>query len=78
MSAFRRTVTGPAEAGHYEGMQFRNPAAPPRDLSEARAATESLPRPERTGVTPLDMIRMLTLAEVAAHTGKGAKAAAGA
>jgi DNA-binding CsgD family transcriptional regulator len=37
-------------------------------LGAARAATESLPRPERTGVTPLDMIRMLTLAEVAAHT----------
>jgi DNA-binding CsgD family transcriptional regulator len=37
-------------------------------LSAARAATESLPRPERTGVTPLDMIRMLILAEVAART----------
>jgi DNA-binding CsgD family transcriptional regulator len=37
-------------------------------LSAARAATESLPRPERTGVTPLDMIRMLILTEVAART----------
>jgi DNA-binding CsgD family transcriptional regulator len=37
-------------------------------LSAARAATESLPRPERTGVTPLDMIRMLILADVAART----------
>jgi DNA-binding CsgD family transcriptional regulator len=37
-------------------------------LSAARAATESLPRPERTGVTPLDMIRMLILAEVAVRT----------
>jgi DNA-binding CsgD family transcriptional regulator len=37
-------------------------------LSAARAATESLPRPERTGVTPLDMIRMLILADVAVRT----------
>ena len=37
-------------------------------LSAARAATESLPRPERTGATPLDMIRMLILAEVAVRT----------
>ena len=37
-------------------------------LSAARAATESLPRPERTGVTPLDMIRMVILAEVAVRT----------
>jgi DNA-binding CsgD family transcriptional regulator len=37
-------------------------------LSAARAATESLPRPARTGVTELDMIRMVILGEVAAHT----------
>jgi DNA-binding CsgD family transcriptional regulator len=37
-------------------------------LSAARAATESLPGPERTGVTPLDMIRMVILAEVAMRT----------
>ena len=37
-------------------------------LSAARAATESLPPPERTGVTPLDMIRMVILAEVAVRT----------
>ena len=37
-------------------------------LSAARAATESLPRPERTGATPLDMIRMVVLAEVAVRT----------
>src|SRR4029079_10989833 len=37
-------------------------------LSVARAATESLPRPRRTGVTVPDMIRMLVLAEVAART----------
>jgi DNA-binding CsgD family transcriptional regulator len=37
-------------------------------LSAARAATESLPRPERTGVTPLDMIRIVVLAEVAVRT----------
>src|SRR6476660_6922791 len=37
-------------------------------LSAARAATESLPRPELTGVTPLDMIRIVILAEVAART----------
>jgi DNA-binding NarL/FixJ family response regulator len=37
-------------------------------LSAARAATESLPRPERTGVTELDMLRMVILAEVAART----------
>ncbi len=37
-------------------------------LSAARAATESLPPPQRTGVTELDMIRMVVLAEVAART----------
>ena len=37
-------------------------------LSAARAATESLPRPERTGVTEQDMVRMVVLAEVAART----------
>jgi DNA-binding CsgD family transcriptional regulator len=37
-------------------------------LSAARAAAESLPRPERAGVTPLDMLRMVVLAEVAART----------
>ena len=37
-------------------------------MSAARAATESLPRPELTGVTPLDMIRIVILAEVAART----------
>jgi hypothetical protein len=37
-------------------------------LSAARAATESLPPPQPTGATPLDMIRMLVLAEVAART----------
>ena len=37
-------------------------------LSAARAATESLPPPERTGVTEPDMIRMVILAEVAART----------
>ena len=37
-------------------------------LSAARAATESLPRPERTGVTEPDMIRIVILAEVAART----------
>jgi DNA-binding CsgD family transcriptional regulator len=37
-------------------------------LSAARAAIESLPRPQRTGVTELDMIRMVILAEVAART----------
>jgi DNA-binding CsgD family transcriptional regulator len=37
-------------------------------LSAARAATESLPRPERTSVTPLDMIRIVVLAEVAVRT----------
>ena len=37
-------------------------------LSAARAATESLPRPQRTGVTPLDMLRMVILAEVAVRT----------
>jgi DNA-binding CsgD family transcriptional regulator len=37
-------------------------------LSAARAATESLPPPQRTGVTELDMIRMVILAEVAART----------
>jgi DNA-binding CsgD family transcriptional regulator len=37
-------------------------------LSAARAAAESLPRPEPTAVTELDMIRMVILAEVAART----------
>jgi DNA-binding CsgD family transcriptional regulator len=37
-------------------------------LSAARAAVESLPPPQPTGATDLDMIRMVTLAEVAART----------
>jgi DNA-binding CsgD family transcriptional regulator len=37
-------------------------------LSAARAATESLPRPERTGVSEPDVIRMVILAEVAVRT----------
>jgi DNA-binding CsgD family transcriptional regulator len=37
-------------------------------LSAARAAAESLPPPERTGVTERDMIRSVILAEVAART----------
>jgi DNA-binding CsgD family transcriptional regulator len=37
-------------------------------LSAARAAVESLPRPQRTAVTELDMIRTVILAEVAART----------
>jgi DNA-binding CsgD family transcriptional regulator len=37
-------------------------------LSAARAAAESLPRPQRTAVTELDMIRTVILAEVAART----------
>jgi DNA-binding CsgD family transcriptional regulator len=37
-------------------------------LSAARAATESLPRPERTGATEPDMIRIVILAEVAVRT----------
>ena len=37
-------------------------------LSAARAATESLPPPQRTGVTEPDMARMVILAEVAART----------
>ena len=37
-------------------------------LSAARAAGESLPPPQRTGATELDMARMVTLAEVAART----------
>ena len=37
-------------------------------LSAARAATESLPPPQRTGVSEPDMMRMLILAEVAART----------
>jgi DNA-binding CsgD family transcriptional regulator len=37
-------------------------------LSAARAATESLPPRQRAGVTPLDMIRMVILGEVAART----------
>ena len=37
-------------------------------LSAARAAAESLPPPERTGATELDMVRTVILAEVAART----------
>jgi DNA-binding CsgD family transcriptional regulator len=37
-------------------------------LSAARAAIESLPPPQRTGVSEPDMIRMVILAEVAART----------
>jgi DNA-binding CsgD family transcriptional regulator len=37
-------------------------------LSAARAAVESLPPPQPTGATDLDMIRMVTLGEVAART----------
>jgi len=37
-------------------------------LSAARAATESLPPPQPTGATELDMIRMVILGEVAART----------
>ena len=37
-------------------------------LSAARAATESLQRPERTGATEPDMLRMVVLAEVAVRT----------
>ena len=37
-------------------------------LSAARAVTESLARPERTGVSEQDMVRMVVLAEVAART----------
>ena len=37
-------------------------------LSAARAAIESLPPPQPTGVTELDMIRMVILTEVAART----------
>jgi DNA-binding CsgD family transcriptional regulator len=37
-------------------------------LSAARTAAESLPPPERTGVTERDMIRVVILAEVAART----------
>jgi DNA-binding CsgD family transcriptional regulator len=37
-------------------------------LSAARAATESLPPPQPTAVTELDMIRMVILAEVAVRT----------
>ena len=37
-------------------------------LSPARAATESLPAPQRTGVTELDMVRRVILAEVAVRT----------
>jgi DNA-binding CsgD family transcriptional regulator len=37
-------------------------------LSAARAAVESLPPPQRTSVTELDMIRIVILAEVAART----------
>ena len=37
-------------------------------LSAARAATESLPSPQRTGASEPDMIRMLILAEAAART----------
>jgi DNA-binding CsgD family transcriptional regulator len=37
-------------------------------LSAARAAVESLPPPQLTAVTPLDMLRIVILAEVAART----------
>ncbi len=37
-------------------------------LSAARVAAESSPRPQRTGATDLDMVRMALLAEVAVHT----------
>ena len=37
-------------------------------LSAARAAIESLPRPQPTAVTELDMLRMVILAEVAVRT----------
>src|SRR6201982_521270 len=37
-------------------------------LSAARAATESLPPPQRTGATELDVLRMVVLAEVAVRT----------
>ncbi|OMC49593.1 LuxR family transcriptional regulator [Mycobacterium sp. IS-1264] len=37
-------------------------------LSAARAEVESVPRPQRTSATDLDMIRMAHLAEVAVHT----------
>ena len=37
-------------------------------LSAARASAESLPPPERTGATELDMVRMVILTEVAART----------
>ena len=37
-------------------------------LSAARAATESLPPPQPTGATELDMIRMVILGDVAART----------
>jgi DNA-binding CsgD family transcriptional regulator len=37
-------------------------------LSATRAATESLPPPQRTGATELDMVRTVILAEVAART----------
>jgi DNA-binding CsgD family transcriptional regulator len=37
-------------------------------LSAARAATEWLPPPERTGSSIVNVMRMFTLAEVAAHT----------
>jgi DNA-binding CsgD family transcriptional regulator len=37
-------------------------------LSAARAATESLPPPQPTGATELDMVRTVVLAEVAART----------
>ena len=37
-------------------------------LTEARAAVESLPPPEQTGATELDMVRMVILAQVAVST----------
>jgi len=37
-------------------------------LSAARATAESLPPPQRTGATELDVVRMVILAEVAART----------
>jgi DNA-binding CsgD family transcriptional regulator len=38
------------------------------ELSAARALTESLPSPQPTGATELDMVRLVILAEVAVHS----------
>src|SRR5262249_36154610 len=38
------------------------------ELSAARALTESLPSPQPTGASELDMVRLVILAEVAVHT----------